>query len=110
MSTATRVDPRVIEEAVRRIVEAVHPRRIILFGSAARGEMGPNSDVDLLVVVRDGTHRRRTAQTLYRRLMGVGFATELVVATESDLPDFGDEPSFVFRDALIEGKELYRAA
>jgi hypothetical protein len=41
--------------------------------------------------------------------MGLGFATELVVATEGDLRDFGDEPSFVFRDALREGKELYHA-
>jgi hypothetical protein len=62
------------------------------------------------VVVRDGTHRRRTAQAFYRSLMGVGFATEFVVATESDLRNFGDEPSSVFRDALREGKELYSAA
>lgn len=110
MSSATEVDPRVLGEAVRRIVEAVDPRRIILFGSAARGRMGPNSDIDLLVVVRNGTHRRETARTLYRRLLGLGFATEVVVATEDDLRELGDDPSFVYRDALIQGKELYRAA
>jgi predicted nucleotidyltransferase len=52
-------DPPIIDERVRRIVEAVHPQRIILFGSAARGEMGPNSDLDVLVIMLDGTHRRR---------------------------------------------------
>ncbi len=35
---------------IRRIVEVAKPERIILFGSAARGAMGPNSDVDLLVI------------------------------------------------------------
>ena len=102
-------DQAVIDEAVRRIVEAVQPVRVILFGSAARGEAGPDSDIDLLVVVRDGVHRRRTAHTLYRSLIGLGYATELVVATESDLRDFGDEPSFVFPDALRDGRDLYRA-
>lgn len=110
MAKATTVDERLLDEAVRRIVKAVQPRRIVLFGSAARGQMGPNSDIDLLIVVRNGTHRRHTAQALYRKLMGVGFAMELVVATESDLRDFANEPSFVYGDALREGKELYRAA
>lgn len=61
-------NPQLIEELVRRIVEFVHPLRIILFGSAARGEMGPDSDFDVLVVMPDGTHRRRTAQEIYRHL------------------------------------------
>ena len=38
-----------LAELTRRIVDAVHPLRIILFGSAARGEAGPDSDVDFLV-------------------------------------------------------------
>jgi predicted nucleotidyltransferase len=45
------VAPEVIDEIVRCIVEVAQPEEIIMFGSAARGEMGPNSDVDLLVVV-----------------------------------------------------------
>ena len=110
MTTAYQVDSTILDEAVRRIVDAVRPQRIILFGSAARGDMGPDSDIDLLVVVPDGVHRRRTAHLLYRELIGLGFATELVVATASDLRDFGDEPSFVFHDALREGRELYHAA
>ncbi len=48
-------DTRLLEELVQRIVEAVHPLRIILFGSAARGEMGPNSDLDVLVVMPDAS-------------------------------------------------------
>ena len=46
-----------LRQIVERIVESVQPEKIILFGSAARGEMGPDSDVDLLVV-KAGVHRR----------------------------------------------------
>ena len=45
-----RLDPRILDDIVRRVVEVARPERIVLFGSAARGEMGPHSDVDLLVV------------------------------------------------------------
>jgi UTP:GlnB (protein PII) uridylyltransferase len=43
-------DQGLLDEAVRRVVDVAHPDRIILFGSAARGQMGPDSDLDLLVV------------------------------------------------------------
>ncbi|VUZ86280.1 hypothetical protein MELA_02680 [Candidatus Methylomirabilis lanthanidiphila] len=72
--------------------------------------MGPNSDVDLLVVMPDGVHRRRTAQDLYRSLTGMGIAKDIVVATESDIRSYGDNPSLVLFPALREGRELYRAA
>jgi predicted nucleotidyltransferase len=81
--------------------------RIILFGSAARGEMGPNSDFDVLVVMPEGVHRRKTAQLIYRHLLGFGFATDVVVATESDLRKYGDNFSLVYYPALREGKEIY---
>ena len=53
-------DQQALDELVTRIVEAVHPLKIILFGSAARGEMGPDSDVDVMVVMPEGTHRLDT--------------------------------------------------
>lgn len=86
------------------------PKRIVLFGSAARGQMGPHSDLDVMVVVSDGTHRRRTSQVLYRALANLDIAKDLVVVTESDIARYADEPSLVIRPALREGKELYRAA
>ncbi len=45
-----RVKRKVLADVIRRVVEAAQPDRIILFGSAARGEMRPNSDLDLLVI------------------------------------------------------------
>jgi HEPN domain-containing protein len=69
-------DEQKLQELTERIVDAVHPLRIILFGSAARGEMELNSDFDVLVVMPEGVHRRRTAQLIYRHLLGFGVAWE----------------------------------
>jgi predicted nucleotidyltransferase len=102
-------DPQAINDLVRRIVEAVHPRRVILFGSAARGEMGPNSDLDVLVIMPDGTHRRQTAQEVYRRMWGFGFAKDIIVVTESDVLEYGTNPYMIIKNALEEGRELYHA-
>jgi predicted nucleotidyltransferase len=55
-----------IESLVQNIVEAVHPLKIILFGSYARDTANPESDIDVLVVMPEGVHCRRTAQLLYR--------------------------------------------
>ena len=103
------LDQGILDELVRRVVAAVRPRRIILFGSGARGELGPNSDLDLLVVMPDGIHRRRTGQVVYQSLGGLGFAKDVVVVTESDIRKFGQNPSLVIFPALQQGRELYHA-
>jgi predicted nucleotidyltransferase len=103
-------DPAVLQELVRRVVESVHPLRIILFGSAARGEMGPNSDLDTLIVMEDQSDCRAVAKTIARRLRGLGRATDVLVVRRSDLEQNADNPYLVIHTALSEGKELYRAA
>jgi uncharacterized protein len=98
-----------LDDLIRRIVGTAHPLRIILFGSAARGEMGAESDLDVLVVVPDGTHRRDTAATLYAQMRGFGRAVDFIVATPSDLARHGSAHGYVFRPALREGREIYAA-
>lgn len=97
----------VIREIVLRVVETANPQRIILFGSAARGTMGPDSDLDLLVIMPDGTHRRHTATQIYKSLRGIGIPKDIIVVTESDVAEYRDNPSLVLKPALTEGKELY---
>lgn len=106
----TSPDPAVLEEMVHRIAEAVQPLRIILFGSAARGEMGPSSDLDVLVVVPNGNDCLALAQLLYRRLRGLGYAKDILVVQQSDLEQYGNNPYLIYHTALTEGKELYHAA
>jgi len=98
-----------IERLVSLIVAEAHPLRVILFGSVARGEMTSDSDIDLLVVMPDGTHRLHTMQRLYGRIHGVAVPFDILVATTTDLEAHGDTLSLVYRDALREGKELYAA-
>lgn len=103
------LDPEMIEEIIRRVTGAIHPLRVILFGSAARGEMGAESDVDLLIVVPDGTRRRDASRRAFRALTGIGIAKDVIVVTESDVKEFGENPSLVIKPALEEGREVYHA-
>ena len=102
-------DQQQLDELVRRIVEAVHPLRIILFGSAARGEMAPDSDVDVMVVMPEGTHRRRTMEFLHTQLWGIPFPVDIIVATLGDLERYRDDIGFVYNWAVSGGEELYAA-
>ena len=99
--------PTVIEKLVSNVVECVDPLRIILFGSAARGDMGVHSDLDLLVVMPEGVHRRRTAQKLYREITGLGVPFDIVVATPNDLEKHKLNVGLIYKNALEEGKEIY---
>lgn len=96
-----------VDDAVQRIVEEVQPLRVILFGSAVRGNLGPDSDLDLLVVMPDGADRLDTAYRLHRRLRGLGCAKDIVVALESEVAALRDNPYLIIHTALTEGRELY---
>lgn len=96
-----------IQAMVRRIVEFVQPERVILFGSYASGVPGPDSDVDLLVVLRDGGPKRPTVVALYRLLAGMGLPKDIVVATQEDIERFKDVPGTIIWAALRQGKVLH---
>lgn len=98
-----------IDALVARIVNAVHPLRIILFGSAARGEMHAESDVDVMVVMPDGAHCRRTAMDIRQHLFGLSYPVDIVVATPSILEKHKDNIGLMYQTALEEGKDIYVA-
>ena len=103
-----KVDRKLLEKIVRRIVKVTKPEKIILFGSAARGEMGPDSDLDILVVT-DCDHRRNTARKIRRQLFGIGVPIDIIVAKPEDLDRYGDSIGLIYRPALREGTVLYAA-
>jgi predicted nucleotidyltransferase len=74
-----------IEEITRRLVEFYQPVRIYLFGSTARGDSGPDSDFDFLVVVADATPDSvfRNGE-VYGRLRGIGVPVDVVPWRRSD--------------------------
>ena len=103
------VNQEVLEEIIRRVVETAQPERIILFGSAARGEMGPNSDVDLLVVKRGKFDQGRLTGDIYLSLHGVGQAVDVVVVTAEQVEQHRDTHWMVIAPALREGLEVYHS-
>jgi len=98
---------KIAEEVTRRILEIVQPQRVLLFGSSARGKFTPDSDLDVLVIVRGPVHRRQLAQRINRNLHGVGAPVDIVVATEEDIAQYGDKLGTILRPALTEGQVLY---
>jgi predicted nucleotidyltransferase len=99
-----------LQEIVSRLVKAYHPERIYLFGSAARGDAGPDSDYDLMLVLPDEAPAELRREALgYRALRGTGTAVDLLVWTRRDfdlqLHLKASLPSTVLR----EGKLVYGA-
>jgi len=74
-----------ITAMVQRIVERFAPERIILFGSYASGRIGPDSDVDLLVVMRDPGAKRKMAAAIHAALAGMGLPKDVVVVTPQEM-------------------------
>ncbi len=103
------LDPEKLDEIIRRIVEVAKPDKIILFGSAVKGEMGPHSDVDLLVIRSGKFHRGRMTEEIYINLYGVGQAVDVVVVTPEDVERYRDSFAVVIYPALREGKVVYAA-
>jgi predicted nucleotidyltransferase len=71
------VDERLIQTVVDRILAVTRPERIILFGSAATGHMGPDSDLDLLVIERGFTNAREESKRLREALIGVDIPVDI---------------------------------
>jgi predicted nucleotidyltransferase len=107
-NTALReVSEETLREVVRRIVETAQPEKIILFGSAATGRMGPNSDLDLLVVKSGEYHHVTVAQRIYRSLRDLDYAKDIIVVTPQEVERYGDCPALVIYPALQEGRVLF---
>lgn len=101
--------PAALRELVRCIVEVAKPDRIILFGSAARGQMGPDSDLDVLVVKSGIEHRRRLAQDIYMNLPELGVGVDVIVLTPEDIEAQRASVGSIVGPALEEGRVIYGA-
>ena len=99
-----------IEEMVRRIVERFHPEQVILFGSHARGQAGPDSDVDLLVVMPVSGSKRKMAVEIDLTLAGSGLPKDIIVVTPEEVARLRDIVGTIVYPAVREGKVMYECA
>ena len=96
---------RLIDEIVR----IAQPLRIVLFGSFARRGADAAHDIDLLVVVAEGTNRRGASSRLYGAIRGVRTPFDIVVATPSDLEGRRGEDGLVYAAIARDGTEVFAA-
>ena len=99
-----------LSEAVRRLVEAFHPVRIILFGSQARGTADARSDVDLLILCSVNGRRRELMVAMDRTLRGLGIARDIIILTPEEFERDRHIPGTIARPADLEGRVLYDGA
>lgn len=104
------ITPEKVDQAVRRLVEAGRPRKIILFGSYVRGQTHRDSDLDVLVVADDGVPNVRQESARLRRLLrGIRMCMDILVVRERDFNRLKDTIGLIYREAIRDGKVVYEA-
>ena len=103
------LDQQTLDDIIQRIVEVAQPEKIILFGSAARGDMNRHSDVDLLII-KEGADALELMGDIYMNLDGVGAAVDAVVVTPDDVERYKDSHAVIVKPALQEGRVVYEAS
>jgi len=98
---------REINRMVRRIVEGFDPEKIILFGSHARGEADPDSDVDLLIVMPVSGSKREKAIEIGVALHGIRIPKDIIVTTPEEFEWRKEVAGTIERPAALEGEILY---
>jgi len=96
-----------IQEIIRRIIERFNPEKIILFGSYARGDAGPDSDADLLVVMSVDGSKRRKAVEIDVALADILIPKDVIVVTPEEVERRRDVIGTIIYPALREGMVLY---
>jgi predicted nucleotidyltransferase len=98
---------KIIDALVRRIVEQFHPERIILFGSHARGDAGPDSDVDLLIVMPVEGQPRKKAVEIRAALHDLRVPKDIIVTTPEAFSWRQHSVGTIVWPAVREGRVLY---
>jgi predicted nucleotidyltransferase len=96
-----------IQQMVRRIVSRFDPESVILFGSHARGDAGPDSDIDLLVVMPFFGSKREKQLEVRLALKNFQIPKDIVITTPEDFQWRKEIPGTIERPAAQEGKVLY---
>ncbi len=99
-------DPQRLKALVRSIVSTAAPERIILFGSAARGDMHADSDIDLLII-KSNCRTLATAADIYGNLPVGGVEADITVMRPEQVAANAECPSTFVPTALAEGKTIY---
>lgn len=102
-----KVDDKFISEVVHRIVEAVYPLKIILFGSYVYGLPEKDSDIDILVVMSSNLPRYRRSVPIYKALAGLLIPKDILVYTPQEIEEWSDVSQAFITTVMKKGKVIY---
>jgi uncharacterized protein len=104
------LDQSLVREIVARIRSASSPRRILIFGSAARGHFTPDSDIDVLVLEEPGTDTRAARLQIRAALRGLGWPFDVIVMTTARFDEVKGVVGTIAYPAHRQGEVVYEAA
>ena len=96
-----------LQTIASKIAEAIRPQKIILFGSWARGERGPHSDVDLLIIQESKLPRPQRYAQVRRLFWGMGLPMDILVYTPEEFARYQSVPGSFTHTIAREGRVLY---
>ena len=104
------IDEKIIEDIVQRILSVAEPDRIILFGSAATGQMTRDSDIDLLIVEPDTSDQRNEYARIVKALWGIRYPFDVLFIATNWFEESKDVVGGIAYPANKYGKVIYEAA
>jgi len=104
------ISPTLVSEIVKRILEVAKPQRIILFGSAATGQMTKDSDIDLLVLESAPDDARAESVRIRQAVRGLGYPFDIVVMAAERFEESKDVVGGIAYPAHKYGKVIYEEA
>jgi len=102
-----KVNKALINDIKNRIVAAVDPEKIILFGSYAYGKPSKDSDLDILVIMKSNLPRYKRSVPIYRALAGMLIPKDIIVYTPKEVEEWVDVPQAFVTTAMTRGKKIY---
>ena len=103
------ISENTIQEAVRQLVAAARPRKIILFGSYARGDAREHSDLDFMVIEREVNNHHHEMVRLHDTLRSLRVSADVLVVSETTFDYWADTPNTVYYEARHHGRVCYAA-
>lgn len=107
MKRLTKLTPAVLHEIVDRLVTALDPDKIVLFGSYAYGDPHEDSDMDILIVMPSDKPRWQRAIPAYEALRGLLIPKDLIVYTPEEVEEWSEAQEAFVTTVLSQGKVLY---
>lgn len=96
-----------LKQIVAKLVQAAHPKKIILFGSCARNEMTEGSDIDLLIIEEHIENKGKEMVRLRNIIGNVGVGVDVLVYSKKEIDEWGHLPGTALYAGLKEGKTIY---